>query len=311
MTAGDNTFLEMSEEYMATLPVVGKGRTSTVYDLGDEIVLKLMIPSLPFTKIKQEFELTRTAHKEGLPVPDAYDLVRVGESYGITLDYIRGDVFEDRFRADVGGIRDYIRKFAKAVRELHQIQISNTSCFPDVREQSISIARQLPPEFCSQDDTEKLCAIFECIPPSTGLVHGDCHTKNAILDENRVSFIDLYLCGKGHPVFDLLCMYSHFVVIPSFISKEKCVEQFGFDQIVAEELYKCFLEDYYPSISSKKMEEIHLQIKGVYAARICLAVVLLPGVFPKEFLDKAKESAIRFYESHCYGMNMEKLFQGV
>lgn len=122
-----------------------------------------------------------------------------------------------------------------------------------------------------------------------------------------MQFIDLMLCGKGHPVFDLLCMYSHYVFLPSFYSDEKCAEQLGMSKAEAEALYEVFLQEYYMLEDNADFTNIRRYIEGVHSARLCLAYVVMPGVFSGEAPKTAKERAVSFsmegideFEGHPY-----------
>jgi len=283
----------------ATLPVLGRGRTSVVYDLGEHKVLKMIKPSIPFTMIRQELTLTKAAHAAGLPVPDAYEIVRSGPGYGLILDKVDGDILEDRIRSEADQQRHYIRRFAEAVKALHQIRVEHGTDMPDIKKVSVSLAEQLNPRFCSKEEAESIRAVFECLPDSECFIHGDCHTGNAILSGEDIRFIDMLLCGKGHPVFDLLCMYSHYVFLPSFLSDDACMERIGVTRETGELIFDEFIEAYDPSMSAAERAEIILQIRGVHAARLCLADVVLPGVFPADVLQKAKKRAINFSDEYC------------
>lgn len=277
----------------SNLHEIGKGRTSRVYDMGGEKILKLYRASIPFKTIRQEILLTRAAHQRGIPVPMAYELVRSGMQYGIIMDRIAGKEMEALIREQPGIWRELIPDFAKAVKELHGTEIRDGS-LPDIKASSISTAGELYPSFCTKEETEKLQSVFASIPDSHMFVHGDCHPGNAMLYDDKIRFIDMTICGKGHPVFDFICMYSHYVFLPSFASDAMCLSKLGLDKEEAGRLYDLFLREYSGLPEERDISAVKEWIKGIHAARICLAPVLLPGAFPKEALCIAKERAMSF-----------------
>ena len=295
----------------ATLPVIGKGRTSVVYDFGDSKALKVVKSSIPFAMIRQELMLTQAAHTAGLPVPDAYEIVRTGAGYGLIMDRVEGEVLEDKVRSEPDRRGEYICRFAKEVKALHRIHVGNITFMPDVRKVSVSLAEQLDQPFCSKEEANMIRDVFENIPNSEYFIHGDCHTGNAILCGERICFIDMLLCGKGHPVFDLLCMYSHYVFLPSFLSDDECIDRMGVTRAAAEGIFDEFLDAYYPSMSSGERAELLLYIRGIHAARICLADVTMPGVFSADILSKAKQRAIDFSKEYCHHGRMKDFLAGV
>lgn len=272
---------------------IGKGRTSRVYDMGGEKVLKLYRASIPFKTIWQELLLTRSAHQRGIPVPMAYELVRSGMQYGIIMDRIAGKEMEALIREQPSIWRELIPGFAKAVKELHGTEVRDGS-LPDIKASSISTAGELYPSFCTKEETEKLQSVFASIPDSHMFVHGDCHPGNAMLYDDKIRFIDMTICGKGHPVFDFICMYSHYVFLPSLASDAMCLSKLGLDKEEAGRLYDLFLREYLGLPEDRDISPVKKWIKGIHAARICLAPVLLPGAFPKEALLIAKERAMSF-----------------
>ncbi|NMN01494.1 AMP-binding protein [Bifidobacterium panos] len=277
----------------ANLPVLGKGRTATVFAFGQDKVLKLFKPSIPFAMIRQEMVLTKAAHSMGVPAPNTYELVRSGAGYGILTDKVSGTVLQEVIGAQPQERQHLISRFASAVKALHQIHVSDERV-PDIREVSIALCEQLDPALYSPEDTAKIRAVFESIAPAETFVHGDCQPGNAIVKGDDTCFIDFMLCGKGDPIFDLLCMYSHYIFLPSFVSDEKCVAELGMDKVGAQALYDMFIKAYYPTLSDAQIVSVEERIERVHAARICLASVVLPGVFPVDVLQKAKDKVVRF-----------------
>ena len=55
--------------------VVGKGRSSTVYRIGDETIVKLYAAGVPLEKIRQEMDLAKKAFVAGVPTAISYDMV--------------------------------------------------------------------------------------------------------------------------------------------------------------------------------------------------------------------------------------------
>ena len=100
--------------------------------------------------------------------------------------------------------------------------------------------------------------------------------------------------GKGHPVFDHLAMYSHYVFLPSFCTEEEFNTRNNMTRSDAEALFDRYLEQYYPKADKAELADIKETIKGVHAAQISLASVRIPGVFNEEILREVKERAVSF-----------------
>ena len=280
------------------LPIVDKGRSASIYDMGYGIVLKQFSVSVPYRTAWEELIQTRIAHACGLPVPEAYDIIRSDDGYGILMDKLSGTNLEKMIRERPEARLSLIDKFAEAVKKLHQTDLSDTN-LPDAVDISLSNCRQFDSSFCSDHEIEQISAVFECIPRTGMFTHGDCHPGNAVWDDGNIKFFDLTFADKGHAVFDLLGMYSHYVFLPSFVADEDYEMRNRMDKKEAEALYDRFLNTYYSGQNDIDLSLIKEWIIGVHAARICFASVTMPGVFTDEMLALAKRRAISFSEKYC------------
>ena len=94
-------------------------------------------------------------------------------------------------------------------------------------------------------------------------------------------------------------MYAHYVFLPSFISEGEYKARSGLTKKEAVDLYDRFLDIYYPEKNPEEISLIKECIKGVHAARICLASVTMPGIFSDEMLEEVKRRAVCFSGKHC------------
>ena len=282
------------------LPLVSKGRSSFIYDMGSGVLLKQFRHSIPYRTAWEELTHTRIAREYGMPVPKVYDITRSDEGYGILMEQLPGVNLEELMRDRPEERLSLTAQFADAVRALHKTVISGSE-LPDRVEVSLAVCEQLESSFCTDDERRRIGRVFECLPRSRTLIHGDCHPGNAIWNNGSIRFLDLTFAGKGHPVFDLLGMYSHYVFLPSFETEEAYQSRSGMTKQAAEELYEHFLQAYYSDRKDGELSQIREWIRGVHAAKICLAAVMMPGVFSDEMLAEAKRRALLFSEEHCSG----------
>ncbi len=274
----------------ADLEVIGEGRTATVYDMGDK-VLKLFRPEVPYTLISQEKTLTEVAHECGVTDENAYEIVRSGASYGIILDKLEGDCLEDLI-AESGEMKYncVMETFALAVKKMHSIHVTDER-LPDMKKYSISLCDLISPSFCNAEERGKIKAVFEAIPDSDTFALGDCHPGNVMIRGRRISFIDFMFSGKGHPVFDLLSIYSGHIYHKNGDTKDVVVDR--------DRLFSTFMKVYAPNIKGEDLEKMKNQMEGIRAARICIASAALPGFYPKKLLEEARKTAISFSDEYC------------
>ena len=294
----EGSWEQFRKNTVAELPVIGTGRTACVYDMGAGKVLKLFISSIPFSTIHKELVQLHTAHSCGIPVPDGYETVWSEGRYGILMDKMPGIGLETLIREKTEERTALITRFAGSVRALHQISMSGTDTI-DIWEESICLCGELDRDFCSEKEAMMIRSVFECIPHAETFIHGDCHPGNVKMDNEEIQYLDLMFSGKGHPVFDLIGMYSHYVFIPSFISEKEYGSNNRMTKKEAEELFDSFLEVYLQGPDAEDLSAAKVLIRGVHAAVICLASVRMPGALTDEMLLEARHRAVRFAEEFC------------
>ena len=231
-------------------------------------------------------------------MPDAYDITRSDDGYGILMDKLSGTNLEKMIREQPEERLTLIDRFAEAVKELHRYDMSDNG-LPDAADISLSVCDRLDGSFCTDNERKLIRAVFECIPHAGTFIHGDCHPGNAMSDGGNLQFFDLTFTGKGDPVFDLIAMYSHYVFLPSFVTDEEYETENGMKKAEAGALYDRFLDTYYSGNNNIDLPLVKEWITGIHAARICLASVIIPGVFTDEMLAEAKRRAVIFSAEHC------------
>lgn len=266
----------------ADLREIGRGRTATVYDMGDK-VLKLFKPEVPYTLISQEMILTRSAHDSGITDETAYETVRSGSSYGIILDKLTGDCLEDLIASSPRKFGCVIDIFSSAVKRMHGIHITDER-LPDIKSYSIALIEHISRSLLNRVEREKVRRIFSVIPDSDTFVLGDCHPGNVMIDHHRINFIDFMFAGKGHPVFDLVSIYSGHIYRKDGEKKEKTVD--------SRMLFEAFMKGYAPSLTD--LEGLGKTLSALCAARTLIASAVLPGFYSKMLLIEAKKTALAY-----------------
>jgi len=140
-------------------PLLGRGRTATVYDLGDGLVLRRT--SHPDYDAADEAQAMRLAASAGVPVP------RVHQAAGpdLVMDLVDGPTMLDDLVAHPERLDDYAATLADLHRRLDAVVIENRE------------AKRMggPP-------TES--------GPTVGLIHGDLHPANVLLASAGPVLID-------------------------------------------------------------------------------------------------------------------------
>lgn len=160
------------------------------------------------------FDIYRAAFDAGANTPEAIEVVRVGDGFGIVVSYVRGVSLWLHVRFGSISPKKAGRAVGELLRGLHEAKMSlGRDWHATFCSWSRALASLLVPSL-SDCDAEKLVALVEAIPASTTLLHGDVHANNVIALRDRCSLIDLDRAGYGHPVFDLAIARSRNLLDP-------------------------------------------------------------------------------------------------
>ena len=65
------------------LSVIGRGQTASVYRLDADTIVKVFRPEIDFGMVQNEISKSKVAFMHGLPTAISYDIIKVGESFGV------------------------------------------------------------------------------------------------------------------------------------------------------------------------------------------------------------------------------------
>ncbi|MBR3457052.1 MAG: phosphotransferase [Selenomonadaceae bacterium] len=185
--------------------IVGKGRSSTVYRIGPETIVKLYTRGVPLSKIKQEIDLAKKAFVAGIPTPISYDLVTCDKSYGVVFEMLgEADTVGRSITLHMDKFDEITRKFVDTYKIIHQTDIKNLGGFHSLKDTWHSWADGMHSEdgFDSRE-TESLHKLIDTVPDRSTMVHCDYHAGNVMYQKGEIVVIDMADIGYGHPIFDL------------------------------------------------------------------------------------------------------------
>ena len=127
-TTGFTDLLNVKKAYRKIsidgLQLLGQGMTGNVYRMDDETVLKVFHPNISFDLlISKENKKARNAFVYGVPTAIPYDIVKVGDCYGIVYEMIKSKDLATVMSEDKSKIEEYMTMFAKTVRQMHSIHV--------------------------------------------------------------------------------------------------------------------------------------------------------------------------------------------
>lgn len=157
-------------------------------------------PAIPTEEgAKRIFDAYRIPHEAGAPTPDAYEIVRVRDGFGVIIDYVDGVPLPIHIGIGTIAPHDAGIWMASLLRELNAYPMDAGI---DMAGKFAGLARNMA-ALLREPLGKRLVELVDDIPQSRTLIHGDLHMSNVVIYKGKMLPIDMELAGFGHPVFDL------------------------------------------------------------------------------------------------------------
>ncbi|MBC7851848.1 MAG: phosphotransferase [Pirellulaceae bacterium] len=181
--------------------LIGTGLTADVHAWKDGQVLKLFHQSFTEARVTREYEINRAVHAAGLPVPAAYEVIRLEERFGIVLERIEGP----SMFANVQSRPWTLFAAARQMAELHA-QLHSHPAPPELPSQRAWIESRINSAIvASESEQNRARQLLGELPAGDALCHGDFHPGNILLTARGPIIIDWSTATRGHPLGDVAC----------------------------------------------------------------------------------------------------------
>lgn len=188
--------------------IIGQGANGKVYRLDPDAIIKVYNNPDSLPEINRERELARKAFF-GIPTAIPYDVVKVGNGYGSVFELLNAKSFTKLLVADPSSKDKLIDLYVVLLKKIHSTTVE-PSDLPDQKEVGKKWVNYLE-NYLPKDQYDKLVKLFDEVPDTHKMIHGDYHTKNIMLQNGEVLLIDMDTLAMGHPVFEISSMYLAFV----------------------------------------------------------------------------------------------------
>ena len=294
-TTGFTDLLNVKKAYRKIsidgLQLLGQGMTGNVYRMDDETVLKVFHPNISYDLlISKENKKARNAFVYGVPTAIPYDIVKVDDCYGIVYEMIKSKDLATVMSEDKSKIEEYMTMFAKTVRQMHSIHVE-AGKLDDLKTTSIQALGYFK-SVMTDEEIQKVQRVYENIPDSDIFIHGDCHMGNAMLQNGELMFIDLSSGGMGHPIFDMVSMYSIYERADNDKARaaSPMLRLFSSDEI--KKMWNVFIHTYFEGKDDEFIKRAEKQIALFSVTRRLFMYVALPGSLTPEQFNAMKDRVI-------------------
>ena len=247
-------------------PLIGGGNFSSVYRLDPENIIKVFThPAATIESAESDRKNSREVFIHDIPTAIAYDVVKVGEHYGLVYEMLDADTISATIRKHPERLEELSIKMARLMKKLHTTEFK-PGTFPDVRDILHSmIQRPYSMGLINADDKVLVDELIDRLPDRNTFVHLDYHLKNVMLSNDELVLIDVGGSGLGNPIADLLISYAQFVVTARFAAEHgsKAHEQaIGLDYKTLGAMWDVIMPDYFGTTDKAALARYEEVING-------------------------------------------------
>ena len=241
------------------LEMIGSGGYGKVYRIDDETIVKVYSPSITLDFVERERDISQKAFLMGVPTAISFDVVQVGDAYGVVYEMIDAKTTAQIIDADPSRIGEVATKSALLLKELHQIVPGPNAGLPDCKEHFIEWIDSLE-EFITEEETDTLKGFIRSIPDRDTFLHGDFNAKNIMDTKGELLLIDIGDASVGHPIFDVAGLMLAYIILPNsrggMRSDEELRRLQGFDLDLAPQMWGAMCAAYFGLTSPEEIAAI-------------------------------------------------------
>ena len=256
--------------------ILGKGGNGTVYRLDDETIVKVYSTEHSLDIIDRERAYAKAAFVAGIPTAIAFDVVRVGDCYGVVYEAMNSDTLGHAIANEPERRDEYIMKYAQLAKKLHTTTISDGSVasLNDLLKKRAD--DPMLKDFCTQEEIDTLKAIVSSMKVCDTLVHGDLHPGNIMLNNGELMLIDMGELTRGVPIYDLASIYRD-LMVGSKSDPETTAKSIGMSPELCIEVGQKFFAMYSGMTDPAQLEQYLKMIGLVFAFNVVLLIPDFPG----------------------------------
>ena len=220
-----------------------------------EAALKAFGEKEPFDEIEREISYSKKAFVFGIPTAISFDVVKCGSCYGVVYELINAGTLTNWLCKNPETLDEYAVKYGNLVKTFHETE-SDTAVFGSTKALYTKWMDDMA-IYYNPEEIAILHEVIDSIPDSKSFIHGDIHSKNIMVQDGELLFIDMADLTYGHRIFDFAGMVLTHIMAGPFVKYVM-----GIDNDMAEKLYYTALKASFPGKSEAKLERIQQIVMG-------------------------------------------------
>ncbi len=256
--------------------MIGAGANGDIYRLDDETIVKVYKGERNSPeKIAHNRELSKKVFTLGIPSVIPFDMVKVGENYGLVYEMFSGGSLARHLSTHPEEIEEYGKKLAELLQKLHRTEF-NEGDLPDARDPYLNDTEHLRKTgWYTDEEADRLLELIRGIPKRNTFIHQDFHPGNIMLMDGELMLIDVDDSGIGHPMLDLMGMYQVYVAAAKTGWTKRML---GLGEEEFTPLWETALSEYLGKEHQEEIPEINRVLYGYTRMKHIRGVATTPGI---------------------------------
>lgn len=256
--------------------LIGKGGNGAVYRLDKETIVKVYFGiSNPVEKIEQDRQISRQVFIHGINTAIPYDMVQVGEDYGVVFEMIDALTLGQFLSQNPEKMEEYVHRMTELLKQMHSTEF-NEDELPDARNllyHRLNLCAES--SYFTQEEIHIMRDLIDRIPKRNTFVHGDFHPGNIMVKDDELILIDVGDSGLGHPLNDLVGMYLLYIIAAKSGSSERYC---GLNAEMLSKMWPLFLGEYFGARDGEQIGKITQAIGGLAQLKLMQGIVVNPSI---------------------------------
>ena len=221
--------------------VIGEGFFSTVYRINKDTIIKVFNRTSDPEQIERELKLAKEAFILGIPTAISFDIVKVNEKLGVRFEMLDCMSLKNMVINYPERMNEFLDKYAALLKKITTTECDNP-IIPNMKSFYLEKVEKIKP-YLDDRYYQKAKKLIEGIEDRKTLVHGDCHFKNIMVQNDELLLIDMDTLSIGHPIFELAQIYAPYCAF-SEDDPGNTEKFFGITNEDAIKLYNALVDKY-------------------------------------------------------------------
>lgn len=187
------------EKRSKTMRLVGKGNTAEVYEYGNKKVCKLFYEGYPHDYVALEFRNALEMHKNGIKIPQPFQVVTMEKRKGIVYEKIKGKTLSEKMYENDTDQYRFLKMFVNLQFEIISHHTQNVLPYKKYLMEMLKRKK-----INNHTIFRAICSL----PDDNCLLHGDFHPDNILVtSDGSPVVIDFMNVCHGPALYDIARTY--------------------------------------------------------------------------------------------------------